>query len=495
MTDSTRDPLGDRPRDGSHDPTRDPGRDLRRGAAGDPDANATVPARRGTIPPGELGRGAARHHRAVGWRSRDVVRTAALVLAMYLALRLLWLANALFLTVFLGVLFAIAISAGVDRLQRFRIPRGVGAALIVIAFLSLLGGFGAWVAPTLRSQGTELRQKLPEAVDRVEEWINRRQNGLLGTLMAITSSGGESPSGSRGGVDRAPPGGTAGTGGAAAGGGAASAPRGAAGAPGGSASAPQAASAPSATATLSARLRSKLGGLSRYLFPFLTSTLAAVSGLLLVIFLSIYLAADPELYRRGALLLFPVRKRKIISVSLDRVAVVLRKWLITQLIAMAVIGTVTTAGLLVLRVKAAFALGILAGLFEFIPTVGPILGAIPAVAMGFLDSPEKALAVALFQMGVQFLENHILIPLLMKGGMNLPPALTILAQALLALLFGFLGLMVAVPLLATVMVIVQVLYIERAPEESTERGKGRAPEERFDADLDEPLYGLPSRVR
>ena len=64
---------------------------------------------------------------------------------------------------------------------------------------------------------------------------------------------------------------------------------------------------------------------------------------------------------------------------MDRVAMVLRKWLVTQLIAMAVIGTVTTVALLILQVKAAFALGLLAGLFEFIPTVGPLLSAVPAV--------------------------------------------------------------------------------------------------------------------
>jgi predicted PurR-regulated permease PerM len=134
---------------------------------------------------------------------------------------------------------------------------------------------------------------------------------------------------------------------------------------------------------------------------------------------------------------------------------------------MAVIGTVTTIVLLILDVKAAFAIGLLAGLFEFIPTVGPILSAVPGVAMAFLDSPEKALYVGIAYWGIQFLENHILIPLLMKGGMDLPPALTVLAQALLALVFGFLGLMVAVPMLAVVMVIVQMLYVEQLPTQGT----------------------------
>jgi predicted PurR-regulated permease PerM len=235
--------------------------------------------------------------------------------------------------------------------------------------------------------------------------------------------------------------------------------------------------------SLRGRITAQLGGASRYLFGFLSHTLAVVGGLLLIVFLSIYLAADPELYRRGALALLPAKRRPLASQVMDRIAMVLRKWLVTQLIAMAVIGSVTTVALLVLQVKAAFALGLLAGLFEFIPTVGPIMSAVPAVAMAFLDSPEKALLVAGVYMGIQFLENHILIPLLMKGGMDLPPALTVVTQALLAILFGFLGLMVAVPLLATVVVTIQLLYVEKLPTKGTWTHPAHSPE------LDELLEG------
>ena len=185
--------------------------------------------------------------------------------------------------------------------------------------------------------------------------------------------------------------------------------------------------------------------------------------------------------RSPVLALLPPRRRELASQVMHRIAQVLRKWLVTQLIAMAVIGSVSTIALLILRVKAAFALGLLAGLFEFIPTVGPILSAVPAVAMGFLDSPEKALLVAVVYIGIQFLENHILIPLLMKGGMDLPPALTVITQALLALVFGFLGLMVAVPMLATILVVVQMLYVDEPP------GPPAARTQRHDPDLDEPL--------
>jgi predicted PurR-regulated permease PerM len=92
--------------------------------------------------------------------------------------------------------------------------------------------------------------------------------------------------------------------------------------------------------------------------------------------------------------------------------------------------------------------------------VGPVLSALPAIAMGLVESPEKAMTVLLAYWGIQFLENHILIPLLMRGGVDLPPALTIISQAMMALVFGFIGLMVAVPLLAAVMVPIKMLYVQ-----------------------------------
>jgi predicted PurR-regulated permease PerM len=142
---------------------------------------------------------------------------------------------------------------------------------------------------------------------------------------------------------------------------------------------------------------------------------------------------------------------------MTRVATTLRRWLVTQLIAMALIGAVTTAFLLVIRVKAAVPLGILAGIAKFIPIVGSIFAAIPAIAMAFVDSPHKALVVAIGYLVIQFLENHLLVPVLMKHGVNIPPAMTLGIQALMAVLFGFLGLLVAVPLLAAILTIVRTL--------------------------------------
>lgn len=399
-----------------------------------------------------------RRSRAVGWHSKDVARAAALVIALYLLVKLLWFANALVLVAFLGVLFGLAVEAGVDRLERFGIRRGIGAAIIVLGFFGFLVGFGASVAPTVREQGRELRVKIPEAVEKIQDWVNKRRNGALGFVFGGGTQGETTGAAAS---DSVTPG-TATSGATTPG----------AATPGittpGSARPDTArrdttgdVSAPRASETLSGSLGRQFSGATRFLFPFLSHTIAVFAGIVLIIFMSIYIAADPGLYHRGLMHLFPHRVRNRAGDVLSAIATVLRKWLVTQLIAMVVIGTVTTIALLILDVKAAFALGLLAGLLEFIPTVGPILSAVPAIAMAFLDSPEKAVTVTALYVGIQFLENHLLIPLLMKGGVDVPPVLTILGQALFTLLFGFLGLMTAVPLLAAVMVVVKMLYVER----------------------------------
>jgi predicted PurR-regulated permease PerM len=389
--------------------------------------------------------------RGTGWRNADILRTVALVMATYLVLRLAWFARPLFLTAFLGILFGLAVSSGVDGLTRFRLPRGLSAALIVLSFFGAMFGFGAWMAPTIHSQGIELRQRLPDAIDRLETWINHRRDGLIGMVFngLSTEARVDSATTTRTGNPAVPP-------------------------------AAQQTAAP-ATVTVTApdtsgaatplrdRISAQLSRSTKYFFPFLSSTIEVITGLLIIVFLSIYIAVDPGMYRRGILLLLPPKRRAAGGEVLSAMAVVLRKWLVTQLIAMLTLGVVTTVALLILHVKAAFALGLLSGLLEFIPTVGPIISSLPAIAMGFLDSPEKAVWVTLVYVGVHFMESHVLIPLLMKGGIDLPPALTILTQALMALLFGFLGLMCAVPLLAATVVAVKMLYVEGDVPDTTLR--------------------------
>jgi predicted PurR-regulated permease PerM len=410
------------------------------GSANPPAGEPSAPA------PPEPAPRVERRDRTVGWHSKDVARAVALAMGIYLTVQLLWFAHQLVLVAFLGILFGLAVEAGVDRLERFRIPRGIGAALIVIGFFAFLTGIGAWMTPTIRQQSAELRVKIPQSVDRLEEWLKKRQSGFFGVVFGSQQPGGDTTAAgaTTAAVDSpraAPPADTTRV--------VVDTVR------------PREGQTPSATETLRGSLGRQLSRVTRYVFPFLSQTVAVFAGLMLIIFMAIYIASDPNTYHRGMMHLFPHYMRDRAGEVLSAMATVLRKWLVTQLIAMATIAVVTTIGLLVLRVEAAFALGLIAGLLEFIPTIGPVLSALPAIAMAFLDSPEKALAVLLLYVGIQFMENHLLIPMLMKGGVNIPPVLTILAQALFTILFGFIGLMVAVPAVAATMVAVKMLYVER----------------------------------
>jgi len=370
----------------------------------------------------------------------DALRTAAAVVGLAVALLLLWHTRTLVLTVFLGVLFALAVSSGVDRLGRWRVPRGIAAPLIVFTFIALVAAFGSWIGPTVREQTTELRTKLPEALEKLELWVHSRGGGVIATIIGL-------------GEDVAPPP-TVVAGDSAA---SARGDTGVVAATTDSAKAGGAARPKAAPASLRDRLLTQIGGAGRYFLHLLGSTLAVLGGIVLVIFLAIYLAIDPSVYRRGLVHLVPKRARPRTEETLTAIAVTLRKWLVTQLIAMVVIGAVTTVVLMVLKVRAAVPLGILAGLLEFVPTLGPILSSLPAIAMGFVDSPEKALAVAIAYVGIQFIENHLLIPILMREGLDLPPALTIVMQALMAIVFGVLGLLVAVPMLAAIMIATRIV--------------------------------------
>jgi predicted PurR-regulated permease PerM len=382
----------------------------------------------------------------------DAFRIAMMVVGVGVALLLLWHARILVLTVFLGILFALAVASGADRLQRRKIPRGVAAPLIVFTFVGLVAAFGSWIGPTVREQTIELRTKLPEAFAKLEQWVESRGGGVIATITGLTDDTAVPAPGAGNPADSSSPTGIAADSTSRAGidtvvkvvpdsetGEVKQVPKSA------------------IPMTLRDRLLAQIGGIGRQFLHVLGSTLEVIAGIVLVIFLAIYLAIDPSVYRRGFLHLVPRRARARTEEILTAIAFTLRKWLVTQLIAMIVIGSVTTIVLMALKVRAAVPLGILAGLLEFVPTLGPVLSALPAIAMGFVDSPQKALAVGIAYIGIQFIENHLLIPVLMKQGLNLPPALTIIMQALMAIVFGVLGLLVAVPMLAAIMIAAQFL--------------------------------------
>ncbi len=366
--------------------------------------------------------------RPVTLPTRDIVRVLAIIFGFYIALRLLWVAHPVVFLFFLGVLFALPIAQGADWFEARRVPRGLGVAIILTVFLGLLIGGGVGMAPILRSQSQELQQRLPEAMDKIDAWLGHRASGVLGIIFNESST---TDSVRRATVVDS------------------------------TTTLVRTSTTRADTVALGGDLRREMtrqfSGAQHSFLRVMTSTFAITGGFLLVLFIAAYIAADPPLYHGGILQLVPRRERDRAALTLTRLATTLRRWLVTQLIAMLVIGAVTTVFLFVIHVKAALPLGILAGVSKFIPIVGSIFAAIPAIAMAFIDSPHKALVVALGYIIIQFIENHLLVPVLMKRGVDLPPAMTLGIQALMSVLFGFLGLLVAVPLLAAILTIVKTM--------------------------------------
>lgn len=199
--------------------------------------------------------------------------------------------------------------------------------------------------------------------------------------------------------------------------------------------------------------------LSRVTSLFSTSV-GAVLSLVVILFTGIYLAFDPDLYRRGLLRLAPREQRARMSEVLDALGSALRGWLVSQAFSMVVVGTATTAGLWMLGTPLPLSLGLIAFLFTFVPYIGPIAAAVPALLVAITVGPTHALYVGLLYFAVQMVEGNLLTPLVQQRMVQLPPAITIISQVLAGVILGTPGVVFATPLAACGLVLVKMLYVE-----------------------------------
>ena len=332
-------------------------------------------------------------------RASVAFRVTAIVFGVLIALQFLWLARSIFIITFLGVLLGLAMSRAVDGLERIHIRRGIGAALVLLVAVAAFAGVIAMIGPSIREQTRELSRELPKAMQSIEAAVNRTP---VKNIVSPPQQGG-----------------------------------------GG----------------LTERVAKEMRSATRFLFPIVSSFLGALGGVVIVLFIAMYVAAEPGLYRKGILHLVPHKHRERAEEWLSTLRDTLRQWLIARLIAMVLIGVITGAGLALIGIKGAIALGVLAGLLEFVPFFGPIASAIPAVAVALADSPDKALWVIGLYLVIQQLEGNVITPLLLKKRIDVPPVMTVVAVAALGMVFGVLGMLIAEPLLAAVLVTTKMLYV------------------------------------
>lgn len=193
----------------------------------------------------------------------------------------------------------------------------------------------------------------------------------------------------------------------------------------------------------------------------------ALTALVLVVVGGFFLAANPQLYRRGIAMLLPFDQQARAEDALTASGEALRLWLGAQLISMTLVGTLAGLGTWLIGLPSPLALGLFAGLAGFVPLIGAVAGAVPALLLALGQDGNAFLWTALLFVGVQQLESNMILPLVQKHMVNMPPALLLFAVVAVGLLFGLPGVLLAAPLTVVSFVLVKKLYVRQTLGQQT----------------------------
>src|SRR5215203_2179941 len=337
------------------------------------------------------------NYKTTEFTQKMLIAVGVLAAAIFVAL-FVYYAIDVVLLLFGAVLLAIFLRSLADLINReARISEGAGVLLVSFVLLVILAGAIALLAPSVAEQGKHLRDELPKSAQAASDYISRFGWGktLIAQLPSMTDV---------------------------------------------------------MTKIEPSTILTRVGG-------YFSSTVGAIGNFFVMILVAIYLASEPRFYANGFTKLFPVNTRPRVYEVLTEIGTTLSWWLIGKVASMIFIGLLTWIGLWILGVPLSLTLGLIAGLLSFIPNFGPILSAVPAILLAFIENPISALYVAILFVVVQIIESNLVTPYIERQTVELPPALTVFAQLSLGVIIGGVGLILATPLLALIVVIVQSVYI------------------------------------
>ena len=336
---------------------------------------------------------------------RALIRYALAGLALTMALMwALYLVRGALLLIYMSVLVAIGLSPLAAAIERFRlpgsrrVPRWAAILTIYLCFVGVLVGVGLLVVPPLVTQARELWSALPEMLQRAQQWLIER--GLLTRELSLSEA-----------VERAP--GNQGD----------------------------------AVGTVIGAVWGFVGG---------------VFGLITILILAFYFMLDAERFSHAFVRLFPRVEQPRVAEGCRRISTKVSAWLGGQLLLGAIIGSTAALGLFLMGVPYFYVLALIAGIGEMIPIVGPVISAIPAIAVAFTVSPALAFGVAVFFFLQQQFENHILVPKVMERQVGVSAAAVIVALLIGGTLLGIVGAILAVPSVAIIQVIFEELMAEKS---------------------------------
>lgn len=339
--------------------------------------------------------------RPEGWRRFPlgwILLTVVLVALVVRAIDVL-------LVLFLAVILAIYLDAIAGSLHRtFRVPRTLGLTIGVALSLGGLAGVVVLIAPPVASQVSDLLANLPKYLADLDHTISRLVRGIpvLGRSAAAN------------------------------------------GAPG----------------LLATTLNDILGFFRGAAVPYVAGGVELLIEGVSVLVMAIYLSRQPRVYIDGVVALVLPQRRLLARAILADLGITLRAWVVGQVIAMVLLGGLTTFGLWALGVPYFLAFGVFAGIAAIVPFFGTLFSTLlPALfALGVSGLP-KALAVLAVGVGVHLIEANVVAPVVMERQVHLPPVITIAGVLLIGKLFGLAGLVVAVPILVVVLVLVRHILL------------------------------------
>lgn len=324
------------------------------------------------------------------------------LITLVISLYILWQLRDILLLIFAAVVLAGILNRLARFLERLRIKRGYAVLISVGIFFLVVACFFWIIVPPFIQQFHELTYKVPQGFQRLNIWIDEQKTHIPIELLPYIPD----------------------------------------------------------LNSLSEQAQPLFNRLLGNSFAFVSSSLEVVLKILLVLVLTGMFLVNPESYERVFVRLFPSFYRRRITGILDKCEMSLERWATGAIIAVGVVGLMSMIGLWVLQVKAALALGVLAGFMNLIPNLGPTMSVVPAMAIALLDSPWKPLLVLILYFIIQQIESSFITPMVMAHQVSLLPAVTLISQLFFVTFFGFLGLFLALPLTVVAKIWIEEVLIK-----------------------------------
>lgn len=352
----------------------------------------------------------------------DFMRRTLFVTAVVVVVLVAWRLIEVLLLLFGAVLIGVLLRTLAEPIQRYaRLPPRWAVLAALLGVLAALGLAGWVFGREIQAQVTSLADRLPAAWETLQARLTRLPYGeqMVERLdqLAPAMAGDPAP-------------------------------------------APE----PEAAATAPADAAPALPGFDASLFSGVRAVAASImtglGELVLVVFAGIFLALNPQSYRDGLMRLAPTdRSRKRLGLAFDVSGQGLRRWLLGQLISMSIVAVMVGLGTWAIGLPAPLALGLFAGLLEFVPIVGPTVAALPALLLALMAGPEAAAWTLALYVLVQQVEGNLIMPLVQKRMVALPPVLALFAILSFGALFGAIGILFATPLAVVVFLLVRTLHL------------------------------------